>query len=189
MMSGGRLTKAAWRVRMRACLRALTPAQRRAASKRLARRVRRLAAYRRARWILVYLALETEVDTRPMIAQALADGKRVAAPMTLTTRRMIRLAELTSLTRGLVAGPHGITQPDPRRARRVDPGVLDLALIPGLAFDARGHRLGRGGGYYDRFLATLPRTIPRVGLAFRCQRVRHLPRASHDQPVTTVLAA
>ena len=189
MMSGGRLTKGDWRTRMRARLDALTPAQRRAASERLARRVRRLAAYRRAEWILVYLALETEVDARPMIAQALADGKRVAAPITLTTRRMIRLAELTSFTRGLVAGPHGIRQPDPRRARRVDPRVLDLALIPGLAFDAQGHRLGRGGGYYDRFLATLPRTIPRVGLAFRCQRVRRLPRASHDQPVTTVLAA
>lgn len=124
-----------------------------------------------------------------MIAQALADGKRVAAPITLTTRRMIRLAELTSHRRGLVTGPYGIRQPDPRRARRVHPEDLDLAVVPGVAFDAHGYRLGRGGGYYDRFLAALPPTVPRIGLAFRCQRVPRLPRASHDQPVIAVLAA
>lgn len=183
------MTKAQWRTRMRARIGAMSAAARRTASARLARAVRRLPAYRRARWILFYLALDGEPETRPMMTQALADGKRVAAPITLTTRRMIRLAELTSVRRGLVMGPYGIAQPDPRRARRVDPRVLDLVVVPGLAFDAHGFRLGRGGGYYDRFLATLPPGVPRVGLCFRGQRVRRLPHAPHDQPVTTVLAA
>jgi len=183
------MTKAQWRARMVARLRVLTVKERLAASRRLARRLRRLPAYRKARWILFYLAFDAEVETRLMVAQALADGKRVAAPITLTTRRMIRLAELTSLTQGLVRGPYGIDQPDPRRARWVAPDALDLAIIPGLAFDAEGYRLGRGLGYYDRFLATLPPTVPRIGLAFRCQRVRRLPRSRHDQPVTAVLAA
>lgn len=182
------MSKAQWRTRMRARLRAMTVHERQVAALRAVRALRRRPAYRKARWILCYLAAKGEVETRPLIAQALADGKRVAAPITLTTRRMIRLAELTTVTRGLVRGPYGIQQPDPRRARRVDPRRIDLAVIPGLAFDADGYRLGRGGGYFDRFLAALPPTVPRIGLAYRCQRVRRLLRAPHDQPVTTVLA-
>lgn len=181
--------KRIWRAQILARVRAMEPAARRAASRRLGASVRRLAAYRQARWIGCYLAVELEVDTWPMVRQALADGKRVAAPVPLPASRTLRLAELTSATRGLVRGPYGIPQPDPRRARRVDPQVLDLLLVPGVAFDRQGHRLGRGGGYFDRFLATLPATVPRIGLAFRCQRVQRLPRARHDQPVTTVLTA
>lgn len=183
------MTKAQWRARVRARLRAMPAAARAAASRRLAARLRRLPAYRAARWIGFYLAADGEVETRAMIQQALADGKRVAAPMPVMARRQLRLAELTSAARGLMRGPYGIAQPNPRRARRVDPTVLDLLVVPGVAFDAQGHRLGRGGGYYDRFLAALPPAIPRVGLAFRCQRVPRLPRAPHDQPVTKVLAA
>lgn len=183
------MTKSQWRARILARVRALTAAQRRAESRRIAERLRRLSAYRRARWILFYLAFDTEVETRPMIARALKDGKRVAVPITLTTRRMLNFAELTSPTRGLVQGPYGIAQPDPRRARRVNPKVLDLVVIPGLAFDTRGYRLGRGGGYFDRFLGRLPPEVPRIGLAYRCQRVRRLPCVRHDQPVTAVLTA
>ena len=185
-----RWTKAQWRAVIRARLRTMTAKERLAASRRVAVRLRRLPEYRRARWILFYLATDGEVETRPMIRRALADGKRVAAPMTLTTRRMIKIAELTSLTRGLVTGPYGIAQPDPRRARRVvDPALLDLAIVPGVAFDAEGYRLGHGGGYFDRFLARLPKSVSRLGLAFRCQRVPRLPRSPHDQPVQKVLTA
>lgn len=183
------MTKAQWRARILARVRALSAAQRRAASCRIAHRLRRLPVYRTARRIGFYLALPMEVETRPMIAQALKDGKRVAVPIMVTTSRGLRFAQLTSLTRGLVRGPYGTTQPDPRRARRVDPATLDLVLVPGVAFDAQGARLGRGRGYYDRFLAMLPPAIPRLGLCFRGQRVRRLPRARHDQPVTTVLTA
>ena len=182
-------TKAQWRTVCRARVGRLTVSQRRVASQKLAARLRRLPAYRTARWIMFYVATAGEVETRPMIRQALAEGKRVAVPITLTTSRMINPAELTQLGRGLVRGPYGIRQPDPRRARWVAPAALDLVVVPGLAFDVRGARLGRGGGYYDRFLARLPRRTSRVGLCFRCQRVRRLPRARHDQPVTTVLAA
>ena len=183
------MTKPQWRDRIRARVGAMTEPQRRAASRRLAARLRRLPEYRAARRIAFYLATDGEVETREMIRQALDDGKQVAAPIPMTATRRIRLAALTSVRRGLVRGPYGIAQPHPRRARRVDPAALDLIVVPGVAFDARGHRLGRGGGYYDRFLAALPAGIPRVGLAFRCQRVPRLPRAPHDQPVTTVLAA
>ncbi|MBI4227173.1 MAG: 5-formyltetrahydrofolate cyclo-ligase [Candidatus Omnitrophica bacterium] len=183
------MTKAQWRMQVCARVGAMTGRQRLAASRRLAARLRRLPAYRAARWVAFYLATDGEVETRAMIRQALADGKRVAAPIPVVAARTIRLAELTGARRGLTRGPFGIEQPHPGRARRVRPDALDLIVVPGVAFDRLGYRLGRGAGYYDRFLATLPPGIPRVGLAFRCQRVARLPRQRHDQPVTTVLAA
>ena len=66
---------------------------------------------------------------------------------------------------------------------------LDLAVIPGVAFDPNGNRLGRGKGYFDRFLHGLPPNIPRVGLAYDFQIVRKLPREDHDQPVHQVLSS
>lgn len=168
---------------------AMTPAQRTTASLKLAARLTQLPAYKTARWIGVYLAAGEEVETRGMIQQALADGKRVAAPIPNPATHTIRLAELTGVRNGLVRGPYGIEQPHPTASRRVKPEALDLLLVPGVAFDKSGYRLGRGAGYYDRFLATLPPAIPRIGLAFRRQQVARLPRERHDQPVTNVLAA
>ncbi len=66
---------------------------------------------------------------------------------------------------------------------------VDLVLVPGLAFDRTGHRLGHGQGYFDRFLARLPRSTPTVGLAYRFQLLDRLPRAAHDHPVQAVLTA
>lgn len=164
--------------------------KRRAASQKLAGRLRRLPEYKKARWVLFYLALSDEVETRPMIERALGDGKRVAVPITLTTSRILKIVEITGLKTGLNIGPHGIEQPARmRRGRRVDLKKLDLIVVPGVAFDAQGRRLGRGGGYFDRLLARLSPDVPRVGLAFRCQRVKRLPSEPHDLPVHRVLAA
>lgn len=183
------MTKAQWRTRILQRVSAMTPAQRAAASTTLAARLTRLPAYNTARWIGVYLATAEEVETRGMIRQALADGKRVAAPIPNPATHTIRWAELTGVRHGLVRGPFGIEQPHPTASRPANADRLDLLLVPGVAFDKSGYRLGRGVGYYDRLLATLPPAIPRIGLAFRRQRVARLPRERHDQPVTTVLVA
>jgi 5-formyltetrahydrofolate cyclo-ligase len=66
---------------------------------------------------------------------------------------------------------------------------VDLVLVPGVAFDRQGHRLGHGLGYFDRFLSRVPKTTPTVGLAFRFQLLDRLPAASHDRAVQTVLTA
>jgi len=87
----------------------------------------------------------------------------------------------------LVIGPYGVYQPEVSKDSLVNPEEIDLFIIPGLAFDAKGNRLGRGQGYYDRFLARIPRYIPRVGVAFRFQMVDDLPCDKHDQPVNRLV--
>ena len=184
-----RMTKEAWRTHFRKQLRATTKAKRKRVSATLLKRFRRSSEYRKARWVMFYLAFDGEVQTRPMIQQALADGKRVAVPITLKTKRSLKVAEITTLKRGLTTGPYGVKQPSPRGARLVAPGKLDLVVVPGLGFDRQRVRLGRGKGYFDRFLGRLSRTVPRIGLAYRFQKVSRLPRFKHDQRVTKVFAA
>ena len=84
---------------------------------------------------------------------------------------------------GLRRGEFGVLEPDPDRAARIAPDRLDLVIVPGVAFTAGGARLGRGGGFYDRFLARVPDPTPRVGVAFRCQVFDQIPTEPHDAHV------
>lgn len=80
----------------------------------------------------------------------------------------------------------GLLEPDSNRTTIVDPATIDLVIVPGLAFTRDGDRLGRGGGYYDRFLAGLPPLVATVALAFACQMRDHLPMEAHDRRVQSV---
>ena len=95
---------------------------------------------------------------------------------------------IDSVKEDLEYGPYGIQQPKSNRATVIAPEVLDLVVVPGVAFDRSGHRLGRGAGFYDRFLADLPRDIPTVGLAFDFQIVSNLPLQEHDIPLSFVIS-
>lgn len=90
--------------------------------------------------------------------------------------RVFRLPDLTS-------GAFGIREPLPNPTRLVAPDAFDLVLVPGLAFDLNGGRLGRGAGFYDRFLATLPKTTRLIGVALDEQIVEKTPRDAFDLPV------
>ena len=154
----------------------------------IGRALRKLPAYRKAKALLCYVAIDGEVETRPILARALAGRKRVAVPVTLTKRRRLLAMEVRDLEKDLcISGPYGIPEPRRDSRARMAPRDLDLVLVPGIAFDRKGHRLGRGAGYFDRFLEKLPARIPRVGLAFRFQVVRDLPWESHDEPVAKVI--
>ncbi|MBI1952684.1 MAG: 5-formyltetrahydrofolate cyclo-ligase [Candidatus Omnitrophica bacterium] len=157
-----------------------------AKSRKIAGKLRRLALYRKARFLLCYAAFDGEVETRPVLAQALADGKRVAVPVTRSSRKGIIPVEIRGLEELNHRGAFGI--PEPAVGRRVPMAAIDLVVVPGLAFDRELRRLGRGGGYFDRFLAKVPRRVPRVGLAFRFQLLKELPWEPHDQPVSKVIA-
>ncbi len=182
------MTKQALRQRLLRRLRQQAGKLRLAKSLAIAKRLQRLPLYRTARVLMCYVAFDGEVETRPIIQQALADGKRVAVPITLAGRKKLIAVEIVDPDRDLTrVGPYGIIEPKNEPRRRLRPEKLDLILVPGLAFDARGQRLGRGMGYFDRFLETVPASVPRVGLAFRFQVVKALPWESHDQPVSRVV--
>lgn len=168
-------------------VRALAPEAKARRSAKIFEKLKRLKAFRQAGCVMAYWATEDEVDTRPMVQQALETGKRVALPLTRPrTRRLIPCA-VTNPHDDLAPGPYGILQPVSDRMRPIPLEAIDLVLVPGVAFDRRGSRLGRGGGYFDRFLARLPDRVPKIGLAFRFQVVDRLPHAAHDIRVTRLV--
>ena len=141
------------------------------------------AAYRRAKSLYAYVAFNQEVRTRPIIERAWADGKRVAVPKIVDGE--MRFIWLESFGALAPQGAFGILEPVADGPIADDGGAL--VLVPGLAFDARGHRLGYGGGYYDRWLAEHP-GHPTVALCYGFQRVEHIEAEAHDVAVDAVIA-
>lgn len=165
--------------------RALDAVTRAALSERIATRVFGLEIYRAARWVHLYVgAIEGEVETRAIALDALGSGKRVACPRVEPGAARLAHYEIRSLDE-LVAGPRGLWQPDPARCRAVSETVLDLVVVPGIAFDRFGHRLGFGAGYYDRFLDRV--TAPKMGLAFSLQLAERVPHSPRDVPVDWIV--
>jgi len=158
---------------------------RRQASQAVARRLCALQAFRRAKTVMVYLPLPYELDTSAIIRRARRLRKRIVVPVSVTKTRRI-IPTLLSDDGAVQAGPYGIPEPVTPRVV-VSVAAIDLVVVPGVAFDRRGYRLGHGQGYYDRFLKRLPEAVPRVGIGFACQLVDRLPAASWDVPLDRVL--
>ena len=135
---------------------------------------------------MFYIAFRGEVNTEEMIKLAKALGKKVSVPVCERDNIAIRPCMLDTHAR-LIEGPYGVQEPTERKC--IDPQDLDLVIVPGVAFDKKGNRLGRGRGFYDRFLDTLPKDTPTIGLAFDFQILSSVPAAQHDVKVSKVLFA
>ncbi|MBI4549726.1 MAG: 5-formyltetrahydrofolate cyclo-ligase [Candidatus Omnitrophica bacterium] len=147
----------------------------------------RSTSVEQARVILAYAATPAEVETRDLILSFLKEGKIVALPCCDREKMEITPVSLTHLE-SLQRGSVGIWEPPQEAARVLDPLSLDLVLVPGIAFDKRGNRLGRGLGYYDRFLRKLgPKTL-KIGLGFDFQIVDRVPvNEAWDVPLDRVI--
>lgn len=165
---------------------ALAPEWRLAASQAIAARIAGMDSFAQARVVLLTLPYRSEWDALLLAGHALAAGKVVAAPRVDRSTRMLRAFQIGDLERDVEAGYRGIPEP-----RASCPGIgldsLEWVLVPGLAFDAAGRRLGYGGGYYDRLLPFVPRDAPRVAGAFEVQIVERVPSAPHDIAVDCVV--
>ena len=176
--------KAALRERMRARLAALDPAAARRAAGRLAVRVLALPEVAAARRVFTCLSFGDEIDTWGLARALAADGREIYVPRADPDRRL----SVHRWPCELVALPFGLRQP-PVDAEGIPPAEvdrLDVALILGLAFDRRGHRLGYGAGYFDRFLAG--RRLTTIGLAYDFQVVDGLPVEAHDVAMGMVVS-
>ncbi|HET6464357.1 MAG TPA: 5-formyltetrahydrofolate cyclo-ligase, partial [Nitrospiria bacterium] len=122
-----------------------------------------------------------------MIAHALSLGKRVTVPKMEPASKRLLLSELKDPTRELSPGPIGIPEPKPEAIRPVEVDRMDLFIVPGIAFDQRGNRLGQGAGYYDRLLTPVAERIPIIGLAFEIQVVERVPTGDHDIRVNWIV--
>lgn len=149
----------------------------------------RLKAFKQAKTIMFYLALNLEVETRSMIGEAIKLGKEIAVPTCDIKAKKIIPCLVNGLEReDFKKGAYCIDEPSDKKL--VAQEAIDLFIVPGLAFDPEGNRLGRGLGYYDRFLSSLPQDAPKIGLAFKFQVLKHLPYSlPHDIRVDKVLFA
>ena len=168
--------KARLRADLRAGRRGLTPAQRALAAEQAGGVLARNDTWRAARVVALYQACGPELDLAVVRAGAHAAGKVVALPRVEGERLVLhRVSAETPLRRSAL----GVPEP-PADTPRVDLASLDLIIVPGLGFDRRGGRLGQGGGYYDRLLATLPAAVRRIGIGYDVQWVEAIPREAHD---------
>lgn len=141
-----------------------------------------------AQTILFYASFAGEVETFEMMRKAQSIGKRIALPCVNKETMEFLPKEVRDLDHDLEQGPYTIRQPKTRTARDIDLQEIGVVVVPGLAFDALNYRLGRGAGYYDRFLARLSPRTSTVGLAFDFQLVSRLPVEPHDIRVGRVLS-
>lgn len=125
--------------------------------------------------IMLYSALPDEVPTQTLMAALVAQGKTVLLPRVINEKDM-ELRRYTG-SQDLQAGAYGIMEPTGERF--TDNKAIDVAIVPGMAFDTEGHRLGRGKGYYDRFLSHVP-YLYKIGLCFSWQIVDCVPCDEHD---------
>ncbi len=143
--------------------------------------------FQAAQTILFYASFDGEVETFPMMQQATQLKKKIALPLIAKDSKHF-IPTLVKDIDSLSKGPYGIHQPLYAREHVLDAGEIDLVIVPGLAFDKRHNRLGRGEGYYDRFLAGLPEDTPSLGLGFDFQLVDLLPHVeAHDITLTDVI--
>ncbi len=150
-------------------------------SAQIGRRVLAMDEYKQARRVMCYCALPAEVQTADLIAEMLRSGKEVYLPVMGRHRSMtaVRLRAMNALHKSRF----GVSEPDGDEA--ITPERLDLILVPGLAFDRTGGRLGYGAGYYDRFLPRCTGMI--AGLAAECQLAEHVSVQAHDVPMHRII--
>lgn len=138
-------------------------------------------AYIKAEVVMVFLPLEAELDTTPLVLRAWQDRKRVLAPKISWNQRRILPVEIRSLTDDLMVSTMGIREPVTGIPFPIS--MIDLVMVPGLGFDEYGNRLGRGRGFYDRFLAHPEFAGVSCGMAFEAQMTPSVPTGPLDRHV------
>ncbi len=180
---GERDAKAELRLAMRAARRSIPAEDRSSQAVAIVARVLALPEVARATRVLGYAAAPEEFDPAPLLESLASRGAVVCLPRICGPEALS--AHVCGPAEALEPGPFGILQPR-SEAPEAELATLDLVIVPGIAFDARGGRLGFGGGYYDRLLASVPSAV-RLALAFDCQLAEKVPEGEHDERVDFVV--
>ena len=172
--------------------RALSDQERRGKSLAIQERLLRRKEFEQGRMIHLFLSFRGEVMTDGIVKQALALGKRVVVPVVSREEEGLIFSELMQYPEEVEPGTLGIPEPKKEFIRKVDISSVDLFVLPGLAFDFHGNRLGYGGGYYDRILGRAAQRrvsgkVPLIALAFELQLVDCIPSSVHDVQVHKIV--
>ena len=177
--------KAGQRTTCQSRLAEMTPVEHAAASHSICDQLARSAASITTKAIMGYLPLADEPDIRPFLQSLLDRGQMVGVPRILDAQRMDTVTLESLEPDHLVRGAHGVLGPLDGTAIPVD--NIGMIIVPGMAFDTHGHRLGRGGGYYDRYLSCLPRGIPTIGCCFSCQLLQSVETGPMDVSMSKII--
>lgn len=142
--------------------------------------------YKNAKTIMCFVSFGSEIDTHEFIRTAIEDGKRLVVPITVPETKELRLSHLHDLSE-LEIGFFNILTPKEEFIRDVDPNQVDMIIVPGAVFDREGYRIGFGGGYYDRFLSKIDKSVPKIAIAFDFQILDKVPREDYDIPVDYIV--
>ena len=136
---------------------------------------------------LLYINRNREVLTENIIKKTRAANKIIVLPVFNNSLNAMTLYKVDNPETDLVSGPSGIIKPDPQRCKQVPIDRIDIAIVPGIAFDTKGGRIGTGKGSYDRLIPQLPITTRKVALALECQFFNQIPMESHDKYVDIII--
>lgn len=176
--------KKALRAKMLAVRRELKEAYRQKSSQRMIDVFCALPDFKAPKTVMCYASMGDEVQIRPLVQRWLDMGVTVTLPRVISKGQMeaVTLPDLDSL----VEGEYGILTPDPAKSQVVAPEELDMIIVPGVAFNTRGERLGMGAGFYDAFMARAV-NAKRIALAYSCQLVSAVPMEEHDVRVHRII--
>jgi len=161
----------------------ISPAMIAQLSARISERLFEVQEFENAETISTYLNTRSEVSTKQIVAWCIERGKRVIVPVTNRANRRLIFSELRAPDRELEPGTFRILEPKPEFLRPVPLEEAQVALVPGVAWDYRGYRIGYGGGYYDRTINSLRSHVLKIGLAYAFQIVNHIPTGRYDRRV------
>lgn len=183
-----RLAKQSLRGRVLAAREDLSPQVRAAEALSIRDRLTALPSFRHATCLLLTLPFRSEWDTRPLVDAALREGRRIAVPRVDREFRTLRLHAIENVDRDIVPGYLGVPEPRPTLPA-IHPVEVDWVLVPGVAFDAQGRRLGYGGGFFDRLLPLIAAEAPKIAGAFDVQIVDEVPAGPLDHRVDAIATA
>jgi len=169
------------RARIREQLQQLDAADLAARSHAAAHRLFETEAFGKARALMLFLPLKHEIDARPIALRAWQQAKTVTVPLVSFEQKRMMPVEIRSLDEPMTEDRYGLKTP--ANGQPIPVSMVDLVIVPGLGFDHHGHRVGRGGGFYDRFLAQPEFQGVACGLALDEQLVERVPTADHDLPL------
>ncbi len=136
---------------------------------------------------LLYISENPEVGTDSIIQKAYSYNKIVVLPAFDPENYQMKLMKVDAFGQELIPGPRGVLEPDPSKCKVVPMDRIDIAILPGLAFDEKGGRIGLGTGYYDRLIPRLDITTRKVALTFEEQIIPQVPMESHDKHVDIII--
>ena len=145
--------------------------------------------YREAKNIFIYISYDSEINTKGIINKALTDNKKIYVPRTEFKTRLMDAVEITSLD-NLIESEYGILEPSVEEPH-IDPNEIDLIVVPGVAFDRNGGRMGYGAGFYDRYFKKINednmKKVIKLALAYDFQILEKIPMNEQDVPVNYII--